>query len=376
MKFSQLYKKIRRKFFSYLKNIDFLSCIHPPIGSYKSIFDYIKLINDKNEADFIKIHDTQKYDRGDSIILDGETSKIGSGIKEVSPAYIYTLSNCQILDRNGKVITHDNKFIEDITMAFDPEGCSLFDRPKPVLRKKIKGNVAVISTNYAVCYYHWMFDIFQRFFLLESNNIQYDKLVVNKLKYPYQKQSMDLLGIPKEKIVETSDNVLYFADKIITTSFHYFDPILLPLVRKGFLHAAEKVKFTKQMPERIYISRDKAKYRKIANEDELNNFLEHEGFTRVFLEELSFIEQLTLFKNAKIVIGPHGAGFTNIIFSNPGLKVIEIFSPGYDNGCFHPISAIFNHNHCHIYGEQINEKNDIYVKLDSVKKILEKTIKV
>ena len=44
---------------------------------------------------------------------------------------------------------------------------------------------------------------------------------------------------------------------------------------------------------------------------------------------MSVIEQALLFSQAKVVIAPHGAGLTNIVFCNPNTKIVEFFSPNY-----------------------------------------------
>ncbi len=48
----------------------------------------------------------------------------------------------------------------------------------------------------------------------------------------------------------------------------------------------------------------------------------------VFLEDLKFFEQVNLFNRAKVVIGPHGGGMTNILFCKPGTSIIEFQLPG------------------------------------------------
>jgi capsular polysaccharide biosynthesis protein len=87
-------------------------------------------------------------------------------------------------------------------------------------------------------------------------------------------------------------------------------------------------------PERIYISRALAQRRHVANESALMAALAERGFTSVQLERLSWAEQITLFRGAKIVVAPHGAGLANLIFSRPGTRVIECFSHNYVNSCF------------------------------------------
>jgi len=50
------------------------------------------------------------------------------------------------------------------------------------------------------------------------------------------------------------------------------------------------------------------------------------GFRPVILEDISFKEQISLFQNADCIVGLHGAGFANLSFCNPGIKVIELRS--------------------------------------------------
>ena len=54
------------------------------------------------------------------------------------------------------------------------------------------------------------------------------------------------------------------------------------------------------------------------------------GFLIIKLSKLSFNEQIELFNKAKIIIGSHGAGLTNIIFSEPSTQIIEIGNPNVD----------------------------------------------
>ena len=49
--------------------------------------------------------------------------------------------------------------------------------------------------------------------------------------------------------------------------------------------------------------------------------------------QLGFLaEQIEAFRNARIVLSPHGAGLTNILFCRPNTTLIEIFPEGGVHG--------------------------------------------
>jgi hypothetical protein len=75
---------------------------------------------------------------------------------------------------------------------------------------------------------------------------------------------------------------------------------------------------------RIYINRNDARKRRIVNEAEIWRSFAARGFKSVAAAKLSFRDQVALFAEAETVAGPHGAGFSNLIFAPPGTKVLEI----------------------------------------------------
>lgn len=77
-------------------------------------------------------------------------------------------------------------------------------------------------------------------------------------------------------------------------------------------------------PKRIYVTRKKAKYRKIANEQEVINLLEKYNFFVIDFDDLTFWEQVAHMQAAKIIVEVHGAGMTNLIFCEKGTNIIEL----------------------------------------------------
>jgi hypothetical protein len=79
--------------------------------------------------------------------------------------------------------------------------------------------------------------------------------------------------------------------------------------------------------DRIYISRRNAATRQLLNEEVVLEMLVSDfGFHAVENESLDLFGQMRAFKGASVVMGPHGAGLTNMVFADkPGI-LIEMFN--------------------------------------------------
>ena len=99
----------------------------------------------------------------------------------------------------------------------------------------------------------------------------------------------------------------------------------LGLARLGDLGGYVAGKAEKNGGNRIYVSRNDARLRRVLNEKSFMPSLEALGFQRAVLAELPIARQVALFKNAEIVVAPHGAGLAHIAWCKPGTKIIEFF---------------------------------------------------
>jgi hypothetical protein len=84
---------------------------------------------------------------------------------------------------------------------------------------------------------------------------------------------------------------------------------------------------------RIYMRR--ADTRSVANAAKVEQVMLNNGFSFHEMEGLTPREQIQLFRNAEFVVAPHGAGMANLLFCEPGTKVIEL-SPDCE---FRPLFA-------------------------------------
>jgi capsular polysaccharide biosynthesis protein len=73
-------------------------------------------------------------------------------------------------------------------------------------------------------------------------------------------------------------------------------------------------------PEKIYLKRTSGT-RKIANAVEVEQILISHGYTTVEPEKLSFTQQMRLFNNARMIIGPSGSAIANAIYCRTDAEV-------------------------------------------------------
>lgn len=82
-----------------------------------------------------------------------------------------------------------------------------------------------------------------------------------------------------------------------------------------------------ETPQLIYLARDRANTysnRFIDNEPEVISALEALGFTAIDPSKLPYVDQMELFRNAKVIVGAHGSAFANIIWCQPGTKLVDL----------------------------------------------------
>jgi capsular polysaccharide biosynthesis protein len=84
----------------------------------------------------------------------------------------------------------------------------------------------------------------------------------------------------------------------------------------------------------------------VADRHEVEVFLAKQGFEHVLLEHLSHEAQLRLFQEAAFVVGAHGGGLANLVFSYPGVKVLELMP----DAAFVPDFWRLSNKLGHIYG--------------------------
>ncbi len=146
--------------------------------------------------------------------------------------------------------------------------------------------------------------------------------------------SRNIKIIPKKSHLRVKN--LSFIPCINIATPGYYDFLKFAEVRKTLIsHYQQDLKTN--FGERIYISRSDPKKntaRRVSNEIELVAMLAKYGFKTVYMEDFSFLEQLSISSFAKYVIAPHGAGITNVMFIKEGGCLLEMVNHQWGKTCF------------------------------------------
>ena len=247
--------------------------------------------------------------------------------------------------------------------------------PKFVL--KINKNLAILAqgasgyNNYA----HFLFDIIPKIklFSLAINLKKIDYFYFSKLN-KYQKDIFKIVGIDKTKIIDSNKYRHLQCKKIYgVTHPNYFKGTfsyaqsLMPAwivyyLKKKFL----KHKKSTNKIKKVFIDRSDSKlgHCKLINNNEIKYFLKSKGFKIIKLSNLNFKNQISIFNNAEIIIGPHGAGFANLVFCKKNTIIIELKPKNHPNKVYERISSINKLNHKLIELKHIknNRKGDMFLK--------------
>ncbi|MGB3511466.1 MAG: tetratricopeptide repeat protein, partial [Microcoleaceae cyanobacterium] len=281
------------------------------------------------------------------------------------------------------VITSENKLVRDISTGYAEVIISNSELP-PVYY--IDGTVAFLPSQWGEkIYFHWMIDTVIRIFLLQKSALKIDKYVFDGCNKRFNQETLKALKISSEQIIKSQFYPHIQAKELVVPSFTAKQDTLrstkwgCKFLRNLFL-TPENIAKSSGKPERIYITRKQASWRRVINEQEVVNWLDQFGFIRITLESMSVAEQVSYMVAAKVIISPHGAGLTNLVFCSQGTKVIEFFSPKYVKHTYWEISGFCGLEYYYFIGEKIESNNseelpwepDIIVNID---KLLE-TIKL
>lgn len=198
--------------------------------------------------------------------------------------------------------------------------------------KEIQGHVLDLVTPGANLYSHWLLDLLPKIGAVKQAGHdlkEFDYIYVNYFNSRFKKEAFEKLGIPFGKVLDFPSAPKFFTCSKVTTVSACRNALYTPgwvenFIRSIFLgsHVEERGKPSR----RLYISRSKGDTRRVLNEAALLQRILPFGFETLYCEDYSVTEVAKHMSEAEIVIAPHGAGLANMVFCDPSVKILELFS--------------------------------------------------
>lgn len=304
------------------------------------------------------------------------------GTFEFPRLFVSELPNCTLVGDGCLTITEDGQVILE---SSDNSDMSIYKRTniEDIARDYLayhRRNAAEVETltegpyfrlagRWSQNYYHWLMDYLPQVRALEQyadKRGEEPTILLAHNPPQWLQDSLEILGYGPNDWIEWNGGVVN-VDRLVLSTHTRYSVLQSPravewLVDRIRTERPALFDADGETPSRIYISRSDADQRRVANESEILNHLEEECFERYVLSDLTFEEQISLFSNAEVIIGPHGAGLVNMIFADSP-HVVEIFGD-YTNPCYYCLATGLGYEYTSIVAE--TQDDEIVVDVDTV----------
>ncbi|WP_435553072.1 glycosyltransferase family 61 protein [Natrinema sp. CGMCC1.2065] len=173
-------------------------------------------------------------------------------------------------------------------------------------------------------YYHWIVETVPKIRYIrafEDATGERVTLLVPPDAPPFVGETLELLEWPESRI-EYATAPAYDVSRLVVPSFPERRAEDFAWLRRAVLDSAPET--TPESGNNVYVSRANAVERRVVNEAEVMAVLSQFGFSCYRLEERSLERNARLFADADVVVGPHGAGLTDIVFADD-CTLVELF---------------------------------------------------
>ncbi|HJQ95327.1 MAG TPA: glycosyltransferase family 61 protein [Acidimicrobiia bacterium] len=270
--------------------------------------------------------------------LDPEYERAHSG--EIPAAFVLTVPRGRVVGEHGAIVTPDHRLLLDVSKPVGSlrsnmlgdhgtiPGRDEFFVDAALPSRHVAGSVAVISAFVGRGYFHWLWDVLPRLGLLEEAGNSLDSIdwfVVPGYFAGFQIETLSALGIERARVISSLQHRNVEAERLLVPSLPRATG-LVPTWAVDYLRRAfppSRPSGT-EFPQRIYIVRKATDHGILESEDQLTSRLKKRGFVPMAMENFTLREKAWLLGRAEAIVGPSGAGLCNIVFCQPGTKIVEI----------------------------------------------------
>jgi capsular polysaccharide biosynthesis protein len=216
------------------------------------------------------------------------------------------------------------------------------------------GDACVLGNFYSRNFYHWISEELVKVHALETAG--FDGSYLLKPLPPFARALLALMGVADTRVREVTAPVLlrraHYIDALTARQFDRHPRLVRSLRERllaGALDGAPAPASRRLWLDRLQGVNNAG--RELVNPDEVHPVLARHGIEVVDMGGLPVREQLQLAASARLLCGPHGAGFIHTLFQAPRSDVIECYSPLFINPGVFEICRVMDHRYAMVAHE-------------------------
>jgi hypothetical protein len=246
------------------------------------------------------------------------------------PMRIGVFEDGRILGTGFVILSRDAIVRESLFKERDPCKALLLSSRATV---RHRGPVFVAGNSRGAGFYHWMAQVMPA--IVHSERLRISFAYAVPVLGSWMRRSFELVADAAREVVEIPRDRTLRADRIAyATTLSASNIVPLALRNRVAEILKSKLGLVGSIPYRkLYISRADVRRRPLLNGAELDRFFAEAGFEVITPGTLPLDDQVRLFHEAALVVGPHGGGLTNVMFCQPGAVVYELLQSDYGNPC-------------------------------------------
>jgi hypothetical protein len=348
------------------------------------------------KRDIIENNIMSRVDRaqnGSDIKFD-ESGRIDKYVIEAGEKYICELPDVSLYVNHNVALTNQGNFVASVMRRGQKRFQSMSTLSKLrffinnlfIQRRSYDIDIAIPLTYYRrdkdIAYGHWLLEQLPKLRGIRrfERITGYDTKIIVNNGPEWRLNRIEQLGFDSNRIIETDKNlrirklIIPSETKFGNNSQHSTEDY--NWIRCNLKQGTNYQSYINDFSKYIYISREEQNRRRITNRTEIMSFLSNLGFEKVIIENLSAGEQISVFMNAEIVVGPIGSAFSNIIFCDDA-SILLIHPPDTFVNSFYELSQIYQIDYYSILGEDTTPEetldryhSDIYVDKQKMQKMI------
>ena len=355
----------------------------PPVLELRRMYDYSKQANGivfEDSPEQVYLQSPKVIGSFSGILLEGVAMCPRPYISVVEDAVIFWGESLVIVE--NKIVLSDEmvdfpgrefgKKTSRIKMVH--EGGVMFrENKKPSMY--VKEGVC-LSCGHDSNYFHWLVECLPKLLLLDSLDLFQDvPLLIPAGLHPNLMAALERLNTHNRPIIYIEQGAACQVDRLIYPSElsrildrYEGSPVFnqdIVLSHKWLTKVSDQLKnqvsYDGKPWRKLFLSRRKG-LRVLGNHEQVEQLLRNQGFEIVEVDGLSLDFQIKLFSEASLVVAPTGAALTNMLFCQPGTKVI-IFMSSHEVTNFYfwtNLGAINNLDITILSGERLFNLTDYY----------------